>query len=95
MYILFCFQTGFREQDFSLLTVLAMTLGELNYVDVFVESNNFPFTIDSYIVCGVFMLMMPIALVNLLVSTVIPVHYENMPIQIYRKFHLQKLKIFR
>ena len=22
-------------------------------------------------------------------------HYENMPFQIYRKFHLQKLKIFR
>ena len=22
-------------------------------------------------------------------------HYENMPIQIYGKFHLQKLKIFR
>ena len=22
-------------------------------------------------------------------------HYENTPIQIYRKFHLQKLKIFR
>ena len=22
-------------------------------------------------------------------------HYENMPIQIYRKFHLQKLKIFK
>ena len=22
-------------------------------------------------------------------------HYENMPIPIYRKFHLQKLKIFR
>ena len=22
-------------------------------------------------------------------------HYENMPIQIYRKFHFQKLKIFR
>ena len=22
-------------------------------------------------------------------------HYENMPIQIYRKFHLQKLKVFR
>ena len=22
-------------------------------------------------------------------------HYENMPIQIYRKFHPQKLKIFR
>ena len=22
-------------------------------------------------------------------------HYENTPMQIYRKFHLQKLKIFR
>ena len=22
-------------------------------------------------------------------------HYENMPIQIYRKFHFQKMKIFR
>ena len=22
-------------------------------------------------------------------------HYENTPIQVYRKFHLQKLKIFR
>ena len=27
-------------------------------------------------------------------STSFP-HYENTPIQIYRKFHLQKLKIFR
>ena len=24
-----------------------------------------------------------------------PTHYENTPIQMYRKFHLQKLKIFR
>ena len=24
-----------------------------------------------------------------------PPHYENTPIQIYRKFHLQKLKLFR
>ena len=24
-----------------------------------------------------------------------PSHYENMPIQIYRKFHLQKLNFFR
>ena len=23
------------------------------------------------------------------------IHYENTPIQVYRKFHLQKLKIFR
>ena len=25
----------------------------------------------------------------------VPDHYENMPIKIYRKFHLQKLKIFK
>ena len=25
----------------------------------------------------------------------VPYHYENTPIQIYRTFHLQKLKIFR
>ena len=53
-----------------MLTVLAMTLGELNYVDVFVENNNYPFKVDSYILVGIFMLMMPIALVNLLVSTI-------------------------
>ena len=28
-------------------------------------------------------------------NTHMPHHYENMPIKIYRKFHLQKLKIFR
>ena len=28
-------------------------------------------------------------------AAILSVHYENTPIQIYRKFHLQKLKIFR
>ena len=28
-------------------------------------------------------------------SEKVPTHYENTPIQIYWKFHLQKLKIFR
>ena len=28
-------------------------------------------------------------------STTVPTHYENTPIQIYRKFHLQKLNIFQ
>ena len=28
-------------------------------------------------------------------SSYFTLHYENMPIQIYRKLHLQKLKIFR
>ena len=36
--------------------------------------------------------------ITLIVVTMLPLfsyHYENMPIHIYRKFHLQKLKIFR
>ena len=32
---------------------------------------------------------------KLLLGVGMGTHYENMPIQIYRKFHLQKLKIFR
>ena len=64
------FQPGFRDDDFFPLTVLAMTLGEISYVDNFVENNNHPFTIDSYIIVTIFMLVMPIALMNLLVSTV-------------------------
>ena len=35
------------------------------------------------------------ATVNIIVIARGPPHYENMPIQIYRKFHLQNLKIFR
>ena len=29
------------------------------------------------------------------IAVAVYIHYENMPIQIYRKFHLQKLKIFK
>ena len=32
---------------------------------------------------------------NIQISLVNIVYYENTPIQTYRKFHLQKLKIFR
>ena len=62
------FQPGFRDEDFFPLTVLAMTLGEINYVDTFVSSDNNPFTIDAYIIITLFMIVMPIAVINLLVS---------------------------
>ena len=32
---------------------------------------------------------------NIIIPATWTVHYENTPIQIYRKFHLQKLTIFR
>ena len=42
----------------------------------------------SFVLCSVRCLVM-------LARSILTLHYENMPIQIYRKFHLQKLKIFR
>ena len=68
------FQPGFRENDFFPLTVLAMTLGEIGFVETFVESDNYPFTIDSYILITLFMIIMPIALMNLLVSIFLSTH---------------------
>jgi hypothetical protein len=44
-----------------------MTLGEINFVDVYVEQDNSPFTVDAYIIVTLFMIVMPIALMNLLV----------------------------
>ena len=35
------------------------------------------------------------AVLNIIIPATWTVHYENTPIQIYRKFHLQKLTIFR
>ena len=37
-------------------------------------------------------------MINIILLTpvkLIPIHYKNTPIQIYRKFHFQKLNIFR
>ncbi|KAL4239818.1 hypothetical protein ACF0H5_000620 [Mactra antiquata] len=62
---------GFRDHDFFPLTVLAMTLGEINFVDVYVERDNSPFIIDSYIIVTLFMIVMPIALMNLLIGVAV------------------------
>ncbi|XP_052775475.1 transient receptor potential cation channel subfamily A member 1-like [Mya arenaria] len=59
---------GFRDEDFFPLTVLSMTLGEIGFVETFVESNNSPFTVDSYIILILFVIVMPIALMNLLIG---------------------------
>ena len=44
-----------------------MTLGELNYVDTFETEDNSPFKVDNYVIIAVFMLVMPIGLMNLMV----------------------------
>ncbi|KAK3090273.1 hypothetical protein FSP39_010553 [Pinctada imbricata] len=62
---------GFGEFDPSPLAVFAMTLGELNYIDTFVTSDNSPFTTDNYILVTIFMFVMPIALMNLLIGVAV------------------------
>ncbi|XP_060576349.1 transient receptor potential cation channel subfamily A member 1-like [Ruditapes philippinarum] len=62
---------GFRDNDVFPLTVLAMTLGEINFVDVYVEQDNSPFTVDAYIIVTLFMIIMPIALMNLLIGVAV------------------------
>ncbi|XP_053379727.1 transient receptor potential cation channel subfamily A member 1-like [Mercenaria mercenaria] len=62
---------GFRDNDVFPLTVLAMTLGEINFVDVYVEQDNSPFTADAYIIVTMFMIVMPIALMNLLIGVAV------------------------
>lgn len=61
-------------QDVFPLTVFTMMLGEINFIDLFVEADNRPFTADAYILLTVFMILMPIALMNLLV---IPTFYSH------------------
>ena len=45
-----------------------MMLGEINYIDNFVGGGTYPFQTDSYILIIVFCLIMPLALMNFLVS---------------------------
>ena len=56
----------------SLLTVFVMTMGEVNFGDMFLpQSRLTPFRWDANILLMFFLFIMPIVLVNLLVSMVI------------------------
>lgn len=52
-------------------TVLDMALGELNYVDRFVTGNTGPLRIDGLVLITLFMVCVPIALMNLLIGVAV------------------------
>lgn len=48
-----------------------MALGELSFVEEFIENNTGPFRVDNLILISVFMIVMPIALMNLLIGVAV------------------------
>ena len=52
-------------------TILDMALGELSYVERFVTDNSSPLGIDSIILITLFMVVVPIALMNLLIGVAV------------------------
>ena len=65
---MFLLQPGFKDRDVYPLTSLSMMLGEFNYIDTFTTGANDPFAIDGYCIMFLFFLVMPLALMNFLVS---------------------------
>ena len=57
--------------DDGVLNVLTMTLGEIEFVDNFIRDPGMadPFKLDVYILLAIFLFLMPIVLINLMVST--------------------------
>lgn len=69
----FNFQETFISLPHWLLTIFVMTLGELNYADNFMPWE-FPFSTLVNVLFVIFVLAMPIILMNMLVSTTILMH---------------------
>ncbi|XP_074649063.1 uncharacterized protein LOC141904378 [Tubulanus polymorphus] len=58
----------FETFEENTVTVMIMTLGEINYMDSFVHSDLGPFKHDGFILLVVFVIVMPIMIMNLLVG---------------------------
>jgi len=65
------FQPEFSDPGLSFVSVFDMALGELNYVDRFVISDTQPFRIDNLIIFTIFMVIVPISLMNLLIGVAV------------------------
>jgi len=53
--------------DSVFLNIIVMTLGEIEFNDIFLENNLEPFYVDVRIILFIFLFLMPIVLMNLLV----------------------------
>ncbi|KAK3091697.1 hypothetical protein FSP39_021951 [Pinctada imbricata] len=88
---------GFRREssDAYPITVVAMMLGELNYITNFVMSDTSPFLIDNYFLILSFMITIPLALMNLLIGIAVgdiekiqkQAYIKRLGIQLYNFFH--------
>ena len=63
-------QSIFGTIGTSLVNIFVMTLGEIEFQDVFVDAELGPFTADAYLLLAVFLFLMPIVLMNLMVSNI-------------------------
>jgi len=52
-----------------ILNIIVMTLGEIEFNDIFLENNLEPFYVDVRIILFIFLFLMPIVLMNLLVTS--------------------------
>jgi hypothetical protein len=57
------------QMNSMFLNIIVMTLGEIEYNDIFLETNLAPFGFDVRLILFVFLFLMPIVLMNLLVRT--------------------------
>ena len=64
-------QPEFGDPGLSFVSVFDMALGGLNYVDRFVISDIKPFRIDNLIIFTIFMVIVPISLMNLLIGVAV------------------------
>ena len=55
--------------DSVILNIIVMTLGEIEFNDIFLENELEPFYVDVRIILLIFLFLMPIVLMNLLVRS--------------------------
>ena len=66
--ILFSKQEQYASFPYSMMTIFVMTLGEMNYADVFMPWAKLEYAILSNILFVMFVLGMPIIIMNMLVG---------------------------
>ncbi|XP_002741541.2 transient receptor potential cation channel subfamily A member 1-like [Saccoglossus kowalevskii] len=67
-FILFSRLEVFGDMPSSVMKVIVMTLGELDYTDIFYAEDLAPFDVTAHVLFVIFIFLMPIVLMNLLVG---------------------------
>lgn len=74
---LFYYQLPYATFPYSMMTIFVMTLGELNYADLFMPWDKLEYATLTNILFFLFVLGMPIILMNMLVSTLMSLHHRK------------------